>query len=221
MTYKAIVIGATGAVGTALVRELLASDQCTGVVIALRRAVDTFGTPEKLTTTLVDMDHLERDITAAAAGCDAAFCTMGVGQPTKVPKDELWRVDVEYAAAFARGCRAAGVRSISLLSSVGAKLGAKAHYFHVKGSAEKAVTDPGFDRVSLFRPSVIATPEARYGTGDRILQWTMPKMSWMLPKRLHEVRVDELARAMRLNAERPASAKIEVLHYSDFVAPSA
>ena len=38
-----------------------------------------------------------------AKGCDAAFCTLGLGQPRKAPKEEFWQVDVEWAGAFAAG----------------------------------------------------------------------------------------------------------------------
>jgi uncharacterized protein YbjT (DUF2867 family) len=40
--YRAIVVGATGAIGSALVRELLASPRCEGVTALARRPVDLF-----------------------------------------------------------------------------------------------------------------------------------------------------------------------------------
>ncbi len=41
-SYKAVVVGGTGAVGSALVRELLASPACTGVTVLARRHTPIF-----------------------------------------------------------------------------------------------------------------------------------------------------------------------------------
>lgn len=51
---------------------------------------------------------------------------MGIGQPSKVTREELERVDLTIPTAFATASKAAGcVRHISLLSSVGADAEAK------------------------------------------------------------------------------------------------
>jgi uncharacterized protein YbjT (DUF2867 family) len=134
-----------------------------------------------------------------------------------VPFDEVWRVDVECAGAFARGAAAAGVRHISLLSSVGANRESRNPYLRVKGAAEQAIEAAGIARTSLFRPSLLVTPQIRYGVQDRITQAVFPVVAPLLPGRYHQVRVEDLARAMRINAERPASAGVEVLEHPDFV----
>src|SRR5881394_2351296 len=153
----AIVIGATGAVGSSLVRELIASERWNRIVILARRPVDLFADTSKLDIHVIDLSDLAAEAANAARGCDAAFCTMGVGQPRKMPKDEVWRVDVEYAGAFARGCRAAGVPHISLLSSAGADATSRSGYLRLKGSAENAVRAAGIARTSFFRPSLLVT----------------------------------------------------------------
>ena len=201
--YRAIVIGATGAVGSALTRDLLASPRCSAVTILTRRATDIFTVvpgAEKLTRRVVDLDQLEIQAREPASGCDAAFCTMGIGQPRKVSRLEFWKVDVEYASAFARACQAAGVRHMSLLTSVGADATSRTYYLRVKGSVEAAYRAVGFARLSLFRPSLLVARETRYGMQDWVTQLVFPRLSWMLPSRYHEIRVEELGRAMRLNA---------------------
>lgn len=221
-TYESVVVGATGAVGSALVRELCASSRCTAVVAIVRRqtaAFDGVSGADKIRQHVVDMAELERETQKAAAGCSVAFCTMGIGQPSKVSKEELWKVDFEHATAFARGCKAAGVQHISLLTAVAADSKSRSRYLHVKGAVEDAYRALGFARTTLFRPSVLATKNIRYGLQDRLTQSGFPLVSWILPSRFHEVSVEDLGRAMRVNAERePGADPVEVLHYADFVA---
>ena len=213
--YSAIIIGGTGAVGGSLVRELLASPRCTKLVTVGRRVIADLD-DKKVDQRAIDLGKLEAEVTSAASGCTVAFSTMGVGQPSKVPREEFERVDLEYNLAFGRACRAAGVNHLSLLSSVAADAKSRTHYLHVKGKLEDGLAALGFARVSFFRPSVLVTKELRYGFQDRLTQSGFPLVSWMLPSRFHQIPVEDLARAMRINAERPPTAPVEVLHYADF-----
>ena len=215
--YRALVIGATGAVGGALVRELAGSPACGGIVALTRRTADALEGVPKLVAHVVPFDALERRAAELGTGCDVAFCTMGIGQPRKVPFDEFRRVDVEYAGAFARGAAAAGARHISLLSSVGASAASRNPYIRVKGDAEQIVSAAGIARTSLFRPSLLVTRDIRYGLQDRLTQSLFPLIAPILPSRYHQIRVEELGRAMRVNAEHPGPPGTEILEYREFI----
>ncbi len=216
-SYRAIVVGATGAVGGALVLELIASPRCERVVALSRRQTDALCTSPKLAVHVVDLERLEAAARELAAGCEAAFCTLGLGQPSRASFEEFWRVDVEYAGAFARGAAQAGAQHITLLSSVGANAASRTRYLRVKGSAEQMMERSGIPRVSLFRPSLLVTRQIRYGLQDRVAQTLFPIVAPLLPARYHQIRVEDLARAMRVNAERARGAGVEVLEYPDFV----
>ena len=213
---QAIVIGATGAVGSSLVRELISSSQWERIVVLARRPVALFATSSKVRVQVVRLEELEQQAALAGLHCDVAFNTMGIGQPSRAPKNDVWKVDVEYAGAFARGCQKAGVRHISLLSSTGANPTSRSHYLRVKGSAEDAVRAAGIGHTSFFRPSLLVTREIRYGMPDRLMQSIAPKMSWMLPSRYHPIRVEDLGRAMRIHAQRDDRNGVDILQYPEF-----
>ena len=218
--YQALVIGATGAVGSALVRELLASPHCDAVTILTRRHTAVFDHAPglaRLQERVIDFEQLEDQTADAARDRQVAFCTLGVGQPRKMARKQVWKIDVDYTAAFGRGLAAGGVRHVSLLSAAGADPQSGNWYFKVKGAAEEALKAANIPRTSLFRPSLLATEEIRYGLQDRLMQGIFPRISWLLPSRFHEIRVEDLGRCMRMNAERPDGEAVEVLHYQDFV----
>ena len=82
-SYRAVVVGATGAVGGALVRELIESPRCERVVALARRRTDALAASPKLTVHVVDLAQLETATRERAAGCETAFCTLGLGQPSR------------------------------------------------------------------------------------------------------------------------------------------
>ena len=63
-------------------------------------------------------------------GHDCAICTQGVGQPSKMSKEEFLRIDRDAVIDFARACRQAGVRHFELLSAVGSS--AKSPSFYLR-----------------------------------------------------------------------------------------
>ncbi len=222
MDYRAIVLGATGAVGSALVEALLRSERCAGVVTLGRRTSEALAArtrAAKLDARVVDLEALEAATRAAAVGCDVAFCALGIGQPSKVSEAEFRRVDLGYARAFASGARAAGVRHFSLLTSVGANHRSRIRYLRVKGEVEEAVKALGFPQTSLVRPSVLITPKARFGLEDHVLRVVMPLTSWAIPRKLHEITTADLGRAFVLDAEAvlacAGAAGAHVLHYPE------
>jgi len=90
-------------------------------------------------------------------------------------------------------------------------------YLQMKGEVEENYTNLNFDRVSFYRPSLLVTPEARFGVMDSFNQFIVPKVTWMLPSQYHEIKVEKLAKAMRINAENPPKSKVEIYHYEDYV----
>ncbi|WP_050786181.1 NAD(P)H-binding protein [Ahrensia sp. R2A130] len=134
-------IGGTGAVGHATVEALLQIPELDHLTLLVRR--ETGLADERVSEHVGDLrdsatyrHHLDDH--------DTAICTLGVGEPTKMAKDEFRRIDHDMPFAFATACREAGVEHFLLLGSVGASASSQSFFLRTKGELEEAITGLGF-----------------------------------------------------------------------------
>ena len=173
----AVVLGASGSVGNALIKELIRNGSLKPVVTLVRRSQPdqvamARGAGVELRETLVPaMDPASLETATLTAirsleGDVVGLSVLGVGAGTaKLTLDEHRAVDVQLNAAFARALKASGrVKHLAFMSAAGADPAAAAtgsgaagmaRYARVKGEAEEAVKEGGPAVVSIFRPAMI------------------------------------------------------------------
>ena len=209
-------LGATGAVGNHAALTLAASPEVRRLTLLGRRPAANV-TGYSVAQPVVDVFD-PASYAPFLAGHDAAICTFGVGQPSAMAREEFKRIDHDAALAFGRACKEAGVRHFELLSSVGSNARSLSFYLRTKGQLEEALGALGFERLSLFRPSMILTPTNRYGLSQAIVLATWPLLTPFLPGPLRKwrgIKVAELGRAIALNLFT-AGAGTSVLSWDDF-----
>jgi putative NADH-flavin reductase len=81
-TYKAVVLGASGSVGAALVQELLNSPRCALVTALVRK--ESLPKNDRLREHVINMDRMGDEAEKILADHEFAFCTIGVTEPNKV-----------------------------------------------------------------------------------------------------------------------------------------
>jgi uncharacterized protein YbjT (DUF2867 family) len=218
---RLVLLGATGAVGRSVLAEALRSPAFETVRTIGRRPAEVAAgeaPPGKLAQHVVDLEH-PASYRALVAGQTAAICTLGVGQPTKSTREEVWKIEIDYVMGFAEACKDAGVRHFSLMTSVGADARARSYYLRLKGTQEARVTALGFERTSHFRPSMLLTPQNRYGATQAVLLAVWPKIGWMLAgplRRFRGIRVEDMGRAMALNAACDGPGGVEIVEWDGF-----
>ena len=157
---KALVIGATGAVGKDLVEELLADEDVERVDIFVRREAGFTST--KLVSHIVDFDKPEawRQLLQG----DVLFSCMGTTIKAAGSQKAQWKVDYTYQYEAAKAARANGVPVYALVSSIGASSKSKVFYTRMKGALDDAVQELGFDGCFILRPpSLIRKGSNRVG----------------------------------------------------------
>lgn len=214
-SFKAIIIGSTGSVGKNVLKNLVESPLCTSIKVINRRKVDL--QLPKCQEHVVDFNKLSEELKPILLDTEVAFSTMGVGQPRKAGKQEFIRVDKELTLEFAKSCREAGIKHLSLLGSVGSDPNSKSNwYLKTKGEVEEELKSLNFERCSIFRPSLLVTKEIRYGLQDRITQFLFPKISFLFPLPYHEIKVEDLGKCFVKNSEIEKQG-FERLEYPDFI----
>lgn len=213
-----VVLGATGAVGSHAAKTLADMAGVESLTLLGRRSLDGLS-GDRIHQHAIDIFD-PATYQAFLAGHDAAVCTLGVGQPSKMGREDFVKVDKTAVLDFGAACRTAGVRHFELLGSVGAGTGSRSFFLRTKGELEEGLKALDFVRLSLFRPSMILTPTNRYGVSQAL---TLAIWPWLSPllfgglRRYRGVAVDLLGRAMAMNLRVPGTG-VEVLEWDAITA---
>lgn len=157
---KALVLGATGAIGKDLVGLLLNDPAVERVDIFVRREVNI--PSAKLVVHVVDFDHPEQ--WADNLSGDILFSTLGTTIRAAGSQDAQWKVDYTYQYNAAKAARENGVPTYVLVSSVGANAKSGVFYTRMKGALDDAVLELGFPGCFILRPpSLIRKGSDRFG----------------------------------------------------------
>ena len=157
---KALVIGATGAVGKDLVGQLLKDDAFERVTAFVRRPLGI--EDPKLTVHVIDFDHPEQWKYLLQG--DVLFSCLGTTIKAAGSQANQWKVDYTYQYETAKAARENGVDTYALVSSVGATPKSKIFYTRMKGELEEAVKQLGFPACFILQPpSLIRKGSDRFG----------------------------------------------------------
>jgi uncharacterized protein YbjT (DUF2867 family) len=212
---RVVVLGATGAVGSQAVAYLGQRPEVERITVLVRRKMAQAG--PKVQEHLVDPLNpaTYRDL---LPGHQAAVCTLGVGEPSRVSQEEFLKVDKAGPLDFGKACHQAGIRHFELLSSVGISAQSRSFYLRAKGELRDELVALGFPRLSIFHPSMILTPTNRYGWSQGVLLkvWPLLNLLFVGPLRKYRgVRVEMLGVAIAANLLAPGQGH-EALEWPDF-----
>lgn len=205
MNKTALVIGATGLVGRALVDRLAAASHVSQVLTFTRRAAAHAS--GKVTNHVLDFDRLE-DAAAAFRG-DLLFSCLGTTLKQAGSVEAQRKVDVDYQLAAARLASRNGVRHYLLVSSSMANADSRNPYLRMKGELERSVLSLPFERISIFQPSVLVGERARPRPGEAAAAAVLRAVCILPGLRRHRpIRGDEVAARM-IQVSREAGPAVE------------
>ncbi|SAM02330.1 hypothetical protein [Absidia glauca] len=216
----ALVFGATGAVGKALLKDLLKNGSYAKVVSVGRRNVELDDTipQDKLVQTTVDFENLEASRSAFRNVTDV-YCCLGTTRKDAGSAENFKKIDQDYVVNSAKliveenPTEATGPTKSPVhflyCSSTGANKDSWFLYPQSKGQTEERLSQAGFSKVSIFRPGMLEVVEPRlpYRPVEGLLGYLCRFNNTF---NLHmAISVAHVGLAMRLAATSPSSVHVK------------
>lgn len=211
-----VILGATGAVGSQALNYLLEIPNVNRITTLGRRPVSDIK-EDYVIQEKVDI-FKPKTYDGLLNNHQVAICTLGVGEPSKMAKEDFVKIDKNAVLDFAKASKKAGILHFQLLSSVGINANSRSFFLRTKGELVEELKKLHFERLSIFQPSMILTPENRYGISQAIVLKTWPILNPILLgslKKYRGIRVEQLGKSMALNILSNKQG-LEMLTWNEF-----
>lgn len=213
------ITGATGVVGGALLRHLLAAgDEVRALVRPGRQLA---GGVHTVTGDVLDRDSLHR----CFAGVDTVYHVAGINRLCARNPDDMYRVNVrgtQLVAEAARDARLVLTSSAATLGEAEGEIGDESttgrgewnsHYARSKALAEQVVREAAARQdVVIVNPSSVQGPGRAGGTGKLLLGVMSGRLRRLVETRISIVDIDDCARGHVLAAAHGAKGERYVLN---------
>jgi uncharacterized protein YbjT (DUF2867 family) len=198
MKKTAVVIGATGLIGRALVDELLAQESIGKVITITRRRLIIDN--DKFENYQVDFSHLDQ-VETYFENADFLFSCLGTTKKDAGSIKNQRVVDLDYQYQIAEIAYRSGVEQYFLVSSSGASSASLSPYLKMKGELEDKVIALGFKYCVIFQPSLLLGERETQRPGEFFAGKIMPLLAYIpLLKRFRPITGREVAQKMTLVA---------------------
>jgi uncharacterized protein YbjT (DUF2867 family) len=207
----AVVAGATGLVGRAVLARLLADPAYSAVHAVGRRA------PEQQHPKLVV--HVAPSFSdLKLPPVDDVFIALGTTIKVAGSAAAFRAVDFDAVVAVARAARTAGATRLGVISAMGASSTSRVFYNRVKGEMEDAVATLGFEAIVVARPSLLAGDRDALNQPGRAVEkislFAIRLFKPLVPANYRPVEADDVAEAL-VDAVQAASQGQRVMLSSE------
>ena len=193
VTRVALVAGATGLVGQALLAIVLADTRYSAVHVVGRRAPGV--QHPKL------MVHISASLTDwACPAVDDVFIALGTAIKAAGSKAAFKAIDGDVVVAIAAAAKAAGATRLAVVSAMGASPESGVFYNQVKGEMEAAVSQFDFETLVIARPSLLTGDRDALKQPERMAEkLSLVAFKWLkpvIPANYRAIKASSVARVM-------------------------
>ena len=152
MKSTAVIIGATGAVGKEILKEILGTEYYERIYVLGRNSISRLPEDGRLTKIVIDFENMRFD-TSILDDADV-FAALGTTIKIAGSKENQRKIDVDYTVNFAKLCEGK-VRSFNVVSAIGANSKSKNFYNSLKGELEDKLKEMNLGILRIFQPSLL------------------------------------------------------------------
>lgn len=192
----AVICGATGLVGNALLLNLI-EDEDFHQIKVVGRTPSSHKHSKVINVMLKSLDELPARKSELKG--DVYFCCLGTTIKKAGNKENFRLVDYKGVLDFAQVAYEHKGKNFVIVSAMGANSKSKFFYNRVKGEVENMLQAFGFKRLVIFRPSLLIGDRTEYRAFELIAIRFVKVLEHILSKKLvlkMGTRVETLARAM-------------------------
>lgn len=186
----ALIAGATGLVGSHLLKRLLEDEKYDKIIILVRK--DILLEHHKLEQVVFNFEKPEYGSVKA----DDIYCSLGTTIGNAGSKKAFEKVDYSYILGIAGAALNNGAKQFVLVSASGANKTSKFYYNRVKGKTEEALKQLNYSALLIFRPSMLLGERKEKRSGETFGKALMTVLSFAIPLKYKAVEADKVAAAM-------------------------
>lgn len=180
---KALLVGATGLIGSHCLQALLNDSTFTEVEAWVRKPLGMIH--PKLRIVLIDFPDISR---IPYTDASHVFCCLGTTIKNAGSQEAFHRVDYEYVVEMAKLAQRSGVEKFLVISSLGASVESSNFYLRTKGEMEKEVINCGLAAVIILRPSMLLGKRNEFRLGEVIGKAVMQVLNFILISKMKKYR---------------------------------
>lgn len=195
MPGKAIVLGASGLIGSNLVRVLIRDKSFDEVVLLVRKKLDISSSIVR--QKIINFDLIE-EYQDELYG-NVIFSCPGTTRSQVSDYQEYRKIDFDYPKKIAEVAAKHGVEQFHVISSIGANKNSFSSYLKLKGELEEALKNIPFKSLHIYRPSFITGERAKERMSDKIVIPLMKFINLVLSgslKKYRSIEAHVIANAM-------------------------
>jgi uncharacterized protein YbjT (DUF2867 family) len=198
---KALIAGATGAIGSVLLKLLNDSDQYSEIHCIGRRDPPISG--EKIKAHIVGSDELDQ--LNLQQPIDDVFCAVGTTIKAAGSVENFKKVDRDYVHQVGKLAQRLNAKTCSVISAIGANAGSSNYYNQTKGEAEELLQSLDLSSLRIFRPSMLHGGRDEFRLKEEVGFVVLTIMTPLLQgpwKKYRPIHVEQVATAMYESARQ-------------------
>ena len=199
---KVLLLGASGLVGSELLRLLRLDARVTSIIAPTRKplpAMNKLNNPQG--------QNIGELLKTLQEPVDLVFCCLGTTRQQAGSQSAFRQVDYRLVLATGETGLRLGARHFLLVSAIGANPNSWLFYNRTKGEAERDLQAQGWPQLTFARPSMLGGKRAK----PRLMETLSAPLFALLPDKWRLIKAKDVAQAMLDQAFAPPQDGVTIL----------